>query len=55
MPGSFPLKLLGVPQLLDPDGGVVLFRTRKHFALLIYLALEAGKRPVSREVLVDMV
>lgn len=34
------LRVLGTPVLLGPDGEPINFRTRKHFALLIYLALE---------------
>jgi DNA-binding SARP family transcriptional activator/tetratricopeptide (TPR) repeat protein len=34
------LRVLGTPVLFGPDGEVVPFRTRKHFALLVYLALE---------------
>jgi DNA-binding SARP family transcriptional activator len=37
-----PLRLscLGMPRLLGQDGNPVHFRTRKHLALLIYLAIE---------------
>lgn len=34
------LRVLGVPALHGPDGEPITFRTRKHFALLIFLALE---------------
>lgn len=34
------LRVLGTPTLVGPDGEPINFRTRKHFALLIYLALE---------------
>jgi DNA-binding SARP family transcriptional activator/tetratricopeptide (TPR) repeat protein len=34
------LRVLGTPALCGPDGETIPFRTRKHFALLIYLALE---------------
>ena len=34
------LRVLGPPALHGPDGEAISFRTRKHFALLIYLALE---------------
>ena len=34
------LRVFGVPALHGPDGEPITFRTRKHFALLIYLALE---------------
>ena len=36
----FQLISLGPPELRGPDGDPVRFRTRKHFALLIYLAIE---------------
>lgn len=36
----FQLTSLGPPELRGPDGDPVRFRTRKHFALLIYLAIE---------------
>ncbi len=36
----FRLDLLGTPVLTAPDGETVRFRTRKHLALLIYLAVE---------------
>jgi DNA-binding SARP family transcriptional activator/tetratricopeptide (TPR) repeat protein len=36
----FRLTVLGPPELHAPDGDPVRFRTRKHFALLIYLAIE---------------
>jgi DNA-binding SARP family transcriptional activator/tetratricopeptide (TPR) repeat protein len=36
----FVLQVLGSPALHGPDGEAVTFRTKKHFALLIYLALE---------------
>lgn len=38
----FRLTCLGPPQLYGPDGDPIRFRTRKHFALLIYLAVEPG-------------
>ena len=41
---SHRLLTLGVPQLLPQAGEQVRFRTRKHLALLIRLALEPGKR-----------
>jgi DNA-binding SARP family transcriptional activator/tetratricopeptide (TPR) repeat protein len=34
------LRVLGVPALHGPDGEPITFRTRKHFALLVYMALE---------------
>ena len=36
----FQLTVLGPPELRGPDGDPVRFRTRKHLALLIYLAVE---------------
>ncbi|HEX3927977.1 MAG TPA: AAA family ATPase, partial [Gemmatimonadales bacterium] len=36
----FRLTCLGPPELHGPDGDPIRFRTRKHFALLIYLAVE---------------
>jgi DNA-binding SARP family transcriptional activator/tetratricopeptide (TPR) repeat protein len=36
----FRLTVLGPPELHAPNGDPVRFRTRKHFALLIYLAIE---------------
>ena len=38
----FRLTCLGPPVLYGPDGDPIRFRTRKHFALLIYLAVEPG-------------
>ena len=36
----FRLTVLGPPELHAPDGDPIRFRTRKHFALLIYLVVE---------------
>ena len=36
----FRLTVLGLPELHAPNGDPVRFRTRKHFALLIYLTVE---------------
>jgi DNA-binding SARP family transcriptional activator/tetratricopeptide (TPR) repeat protein len=36
----FRLTVLGLPELHAPNGDPVRFRTRKHFALLVYLAVE---------------
>ena len=44
---------LGTPLLLTHAGEQVRFRTRKHFALLIRLALEAGKK-LTRDYLTDL-
>ena len=49
----FRLLTLGVPLLVSTAGEAVRFRTRKHFALLIRLALEPGKRFV-RDYLIDL-
>jgi DNA-binding SARP family transcriptional activator/tetratricopeptide (TPR) repeat protein len=48
------LRLFGRPHLLGPDGSAIPFRTGKQLALLIYLALEARNRPVSRDKLIDL-
>ncbi|MFI5210839.1 MAG: ATP-binding protein, partial [Gemmatimonadales bacterium] len=40
MAASYYLRCLGTPELRGPDGHPVKFRTRKHFALFIYLAVE---------------
>ena len=40
MANQFFLKLFGVPELRDPDGNMVKFRTRKQFALLRYAATD---------------
>ena len=44
---------LGAPLLLTAAGEQVKFRTRKHFALLIRLAVESGKR-FTRDYLMDL-
>src|SRR5690349_24868071 len=44
---------LGAPLLLTEAGDQIKFRTRKHFALLIRLAVEAGKR-FTRDYLMDL-
>ncbi|KPJ90057.1 MAG: hypothetical protein AMS18_11650 [Gemmatimonas sp. SG8_17] len=48
------LRLFGAPQLLDPRGQPVTLRTRKHLALLVYLALEAREKPLFRSALADL-
>jgi DNA-binding SARP family transcriptional activator len=40
--------------LLDPDGAPLSFRTHKHLALLVYLALEARDREIPRDYLIDL-
>lgn len=47
------LRCLGAPLLLTDSGEQVRFRTSKHFALLIRLALEPGKK-FTRDYLVDL-
>ncbi len=44
---------LGVPLLLSETGEQVRFRTRKHLALLVRLAVDSGKR-LSRDYLMDL-
>lgn len=53
MVAHFRLLTLGAPLLLTAAGDAVRYRTRKHFALLIRLALEPGKR-FARDYLVDL-
>jgi len=50
---SFVLHSLGVPALFTVAGEQVRFRTRKHLALLIRLALEPGKQ-FTRDYLADL-
>lgn len=40
MPPRRYLRCLGQPALFTPAGGLVRFRTKKHLALLVYLAVE---------------
>jgi len=47
------LLTLGAPLLLTQSGEQVRFRTRKHFALLIRLAIEAGRK-LTRDYLMDL-
>jgi DNA-binding SARP family transcriptional activator/tetratricopeptide (TPR) repeat protein len=53
VPSPFRLSCLGEPQLFDSSGEPVRFRTRKHFALLIRLALEPG-HVFSRDTLTEL-
>ncbi|HEY7685632.1 MAG TPA: AAA family ATPase, partial [Gemmatimonadales bacterium] len=53
MVSQFRLLTLGAPLLLTATGEAVRYRTRKHFALLIRLALEPGKR-LAREYLIEL-
>src|SRR5712692_94221 len=50
---SHHLSTLGVPLLRSETGEPVRFRTRKHLALLIRLAVKAGKR-LSRDYLQEL-
>ncbi len=47
------LSSLGAPLLLTASGEPIRFRTRKHFAVLIRLAVEAGRR-LTRDYLIDL-
>src|SRR5207253_10722056 len=47
------LLTLGAPLLLTQAGEQVRFRTRKHFALLIRLAVEAGRK-LTRDYRMDL-
>lgn len=53
MPVHSFLRCLGVPELRTPGGEPVRFRTRKHFALLIFLAVEP-RRHHRRDRLTDL-
>ncbi|HUL03429.1 MAG TPA: AAA family ATPase, partial [Gemmatimonadales bacterium] len=53
MAPQLQLTTLGAPVLLTATGEQVRFRTRKHFALLIRLAVEGGRR-FTRDHLVDL-
>src|SRR2546429_8584148 len=44
LPPHLHLLTLGAPLFLTGAGEQIKFRTRKHFALLIRLAVEAGRR-----------
>ena len=52
-PQHFRLVTLGVPLLVSAAGEVVRYRTRKHFALLLRLAIEPGRR-FARDYLIDL-
>ena len=43
MEQQFYLRCLGQPTLYSPSGEAIRFRTKKHLALLVYLALEAPR------------
>ncbi|GIW52622.1 MAG: hypothetical protein KatS3mg081_1977 [Gemmatimonadales bacterium] len=51
---SYRLRVFGVPELLDVEGRVLRFRTRKQLGLLVYLHFEARGRLVPREELVEL-
>ena len=53
MPPHLHLLTLGAPLFLTGAGEQIKFRTRKHFALLIRLAVEAGRR-FTRDYLMDL-
>ncbi len=48
------VRLFGPPELIVHGDRAERFRTRKHLALLIYLALEATDRPVQRDRLIEL-
>jgi DNA-binding SARP family transcriptional activator/tetratricopeptide (TPR) repeat protein/ABC-type transporter Mla MlaB component len=53
MPPRFFLRCLGSPELRGPGGEPVRFRTRKHLALLTFLAVER-REPQRRDRLADL-
>ncbi len=53
MVSHFRLLTLGAPLLLTATGEAVRYRTRKHFALLIRLALEPGRK-LARDYLIEL-
>ena len=53
LPPHLHLLTLGAPLFLTGAGEQIKFRTRKHFALLIRLAVEAGRR-FTRDYLMDL-
>lgn len=54
MAAQFDLRVFGPPQLVDAKGSPVRFRTKKHLALLTYLHFEGRERPLSRDVLAEL-
>jgi DNA-binding SARP family transcriptional activator len=54
MERPFHLRVFGPPALLDPDGRVLKFRTKKQLALLVYLSVHRDGGGVSRDQLVDL-
>src|SRR5256885_5570331 len=53
LPPHLQLLTLGAPLFVTGAGEQIKFRTRKHFALLIRLAVEAGRR-FTRDYLMDL-
>jgi DNA-binding SARP family transcriptional activator len=53
VPPAFRLRTFGTPGLTTLGGDAVRFRTRKHLAVLIRLAVESG-RPLTRDHLMDL-
>ncbi|MEO8140903.1 MAG: hypothetical protein ABI742_14715, partial [Gemmatimonadota bacterium] len=53
MPARHFLRCLGVPELRGPGGDPIRFRTRKHLALLVFLAAER-RQAHPRERLADL-
>ncbi|HWA56259.1 MAG TPA: AAA family ATPase, partial [Gemmatimonadales bacterium] len=53
MPPRYFLRCLGAPELRGPGGEPIRFRTRKHMALLAFLAVEP-RQPHRRERLADL-
>lgn len=54
MEETYFLKLFGTPELFEPGGSKLKFRTRKQLALLIVLVVEGRARPITRDTLVDL-
>ena len=53
VPHTFVLRRLGAPAVFTVAGEQVEFRTRKHLALLVRMALEPGKQ-FTRDYLADL-
>ncbi len=53
MPSVFSLRTFGAPLLTGAEGTPVRFRTRKHLALLVRLAVDP-RRPLTRDHLIDL-
>ena len=54
MTENYRLNLLGEPYLRDGKGTVVAFRSRKHFALFVYLTREGRDVAISRKKLAEL-